>query len=167
MSPPGLSFVTAVTNGSGNRGLYHCVTPLLDATLKAAAGVSPRLVASQEVVMQTVRWPSRVLGFLLVFLVLLVALGQGLTEDVQLLLRPGPIDLVLLGCLLLMLVGVVVGWHRVIAGATLAIAGFLGFWLINLFTRSGAVSQVLPLFPLLGLLYVIVWWRARSAGSIS
>lgn len=118
--------------------------------------------------MRPVNWPTRVLGLLLVILVLVMALGQGTTEGLSPFIHPTGIEVALLLCLLGMLGAVVISWRWEIAGATLGVVGFLAFWLINLLSSAqNGINQVLPLFPLLGLLFVILWWRRRAPGAPS
>ena len=116
--------------------------------------------------MHSVSWPSRLLGLLLVLLVLIMALGQGVTEGLNPLLHPTTMEVALLACLLVMLAAVIVSWRWEIVGAFLGVAGFLAFWIINLLSGlENGINQVLPVFPLMGLLFVVFWWRRHAPGA--
>ena len=104
-----------------------------------------------------IRGIARVLSFLLVGLVVLIFLGEGLTEGF-----PNPAMLTLeenlgLGAFFLMVAGLVVAWKRE-GGALLTVLGYALFCMI----RGEIMWGLFFLFPVTAILFVACWYLSGT-----
>jgi hypothetical protein len=102
---------------------------------------------------------ARVLALGTVILIVLIAAGQGLPD-----LRSfPPLEVVLFISLVVMLIGLLIGWWREEIGAIMIFSGFAAFLVVERI-ESGTIRKggIFMLFPIVGLLYLMYWWQTRT-----
>jgi len=107
-------------------------------------------------IINLLRWLTRILGILLIFVIVLFAVGEGL---------PNPLALTVneqLGfvALIIMLAGLILAWKFEGMGGLLVIIGYIFFCIIE---RQILRQGVFFIFPVVGLSFLLCWWRTRKA----
>lgn len=105
---------------------------------------------------------ARVMGTLLLILVLFIAVGSAISEGLGPLGQLTSAEIWMFFALFIMLAGTVAGWWWDGMAGMLLIGGYALFVGIN-YSRNQTfdVGWVLAAFPLVGLVYLICWWRGR------
>ncbi len=105
----------------------------------------------------TLRWIARVLGSLVVLFLILVALGYAIEEGAG-----GLPGIQTSAAIIIWIIGVALSWRwEGIGGAIILLNTVIFFILVpNVF------SSLNPYHPFLvvGILFLICWWKARAAG---
>jgi hypothetical protein len=101
-----------------------------------------------------VKWAARLLGLLGFAFVLMFILAEGFPP----VWKQPPAVQVELGAMILMLIGLLLGWKRELAGATLIAAG----WLIFGIAERGWPPVPYTAFLIVAVLYGYLWWRRRA-----
>ena len=108
------------------------------------------------------RWTARIIGTLLVALVLLIAVGESISEGVPNFAGMNrKVQIMFLG-LGLELVGLLLAWKWEGIGAGITILGYALFQVTegNVFT-----PPLLPIFLMVAVIYGYCWVRGRRAGA--
>lgn len=122
------------------------------------AGAGPRL----DRLVTGIRWAARVLGALLVILVVVIAVGESISQGML-----NPLDLtwsesLLFVAFIVMLLGIIAAWRWDGIGGAVVVVGFIGFWLINFASSQRLwMGWVFALFLLVGVMHLFCWWRSR------
>jgi len=117
---------------------------------------------SEKSILSSIRFFAHLFTVLLIFVVVLLAIGESF---------PGPSslttnELILTASLLVMLTGLIAAWKWEGIGGSLIIIGFLMFFILNSVTSNSLnLGMFFLLFPLTGLLYLFCCWRERRAVS--
>ena len=107
-------------------------------------------------IINLLRWLTRILGILLIFVIVLFAVGEGL---------PNPLALAAneqlgLVALIIMLAGLILAWKFEGMGGLLVIIGYIFFCIIE---RQILRQGVFFIFPVVGLSFLLCWRRTRKA----
>ena len=107
-------------------------------------------------IINLLRWLTRILGILLIFVIVLFAVGEGF---------PNPLALTVdeqLGfvALIIMLAGLILAWKFEGMGGLLVIIGYIFFVALN--SRILGLG-VFMIFPIVGLSFLFCWQRTRKA----
>jgi len=107
-------------------------------------------------IINLLRWLTRILGILLIFVIVLFAVGEGL---------PNPLALTAneqlgLVALIIMLAGLILAWKFEGMGGLLVIIGYIFFCIIE---RQILRQGVFFIFPVVGLSFLLCWRRTRKA----
>jgi len=102
---------------------------------------------------------ARVLGLGTAIFIVAIAAAQGKPDFESF----PPREIALFVALVVMLVGLLIGWWRELVGAILIFAGLATFLVLERI-GSGTIRAGGPfaLFPIVGLLYLIYWWQTRQ-----
>ncbi len=107
-------------------------------------------------IINLLRWLTRILGILLIFVIVLFAVGERL---------PNPFALTAneqLGfvALIIMLTGLILAWKFEGMGGLLVIIGYIFFVALNSKILGAGVFMI---FPIVGLSFLFCWQRTRKA----
>lgn len=117
------------------------------------------LSISEISIISTLRFFAHLFSILLIFVVLLLAIGEGFPGQTDLNTR----DLLMIFSLLVMLGGLLTAWKREGLGGIMILAGFSIFFIVNsLFTNPLRLGFFFLLFPLTGIMYLFCCWKDTS-----
>lgn len=111
---------------------------------------------TREQTMTVVRWTARTLGTLVLGLLVVLAIGEGVPNPCT---QPLSVNLLSLG-LLTMVAGLLVAWRWEGIGGSLILGGLAFFVSVNHGIRPNAVFGT---FFLVGVLYLLCWWKTPRA----
>ena len=118
---------------------------------------------SEKSIISTLRFFAHLFSVLLIFVVVLIAIGEGF-------LRFSHFDMmeVLLSIsLLTMLAGLLLAWKWEGIGGTLIITGFIiFFWANSYYSNELQLGFFFLLFPLTGLLYLLCCWKDKQGDNL-
>jgi len=114
----------------------------------------------EQIVIKTIRWVARITGALLLILISVFVFAEGFPNPVML----TNVELYLLIGMCTMIVGAIVAFKWELPGGLLLLGGYLFFIIVDGNLLPG---PVFPIFPLVGLLYLIYWWRSRIHKKLS
>ncbi len=121
-----------------------------------------------NLIIQTIKWITRIAGSLLVLLVLIIAIGSFASEGLPSTLDGTPVsltsaDIVMFVAMFIMTVGLVVGWFKELIAGILVVSGYLLFSITNLIrTGNFLTGEVTFTFLIVGILYMTVWILERK-----
>ena len=121
-----------------------------------------------NLIIQTIKWITRIAGSLLVLLVLIIAVGSFASEGVPSTLDGTPVsltsaDIVMFVAMFIMTVGLIVGWFKELIASILVVSGYLLFSITNLIrTGNFLTREVTFTFLIVGILYMTVWILERK-----
>ena len=111
----------------------------------------------------TLRWIARVLGSLLSLFFLLMGLGYAIggdphaTQDVNLLTL-----IWVVGIFTVWIVGAILAWRWEGLGGGIILISTIIFFIVV--PRASSSLNPLHLLPVIGILFLVCWWKARAAG---
>lgn len=118
---------------------------------------------SEQSVVSTIRFFAHLFSVLLIFVVILLALGETFPGSSNAISR----EILLTTSLIIMLVGLFVAWKWEGIGGSLIILGFLLFLIINsIFSDFLKLGFFFLLFPLTGILFLFCCLRERNKKGI-
>ena len=117
----------------------------------------------KQKVCRIVRWTARIIGTLLLVLFLVGFVASFVAEGATPLGQLTTAEILMFGATFMMLVGVALAWRWEFVGGALAIAGGIGFTVVDS-VRSGFRIVWFPaVFVVVGVLYVLHAWRCPQA----
>ena len=117
--------------------------------------------------LQVVRWIARISAGLAAALILLIFIGEGLTEGFEPLLHMTTRETLMMVAFVALWLGLLLGWKWELIGGLLMACGIAVFYLVG-YLFSGTVPGVLlPLiFALPGLLYLYCGFQTRKKSVV-
>ncbi|MCB0729462.1 MAG: hypothetical protein KDC52_01120 [Ignavibacteriae bacterium] len=113
---------------------------------------------SEIKVISFLRYIAHLFSILLIFVVLLLALGENFKSIEKLTLQ----ELLLISSFIIMFVGLLSAWKWEFFGGLLIIIGFAMFYIVNsLYAKNLNLGFFFVLFPLTGLIFIFCCWREK------
>ena len=126
------------------------------------------LKSNENKTLQVVRWIARISAGFAAVLILLLFIGEGLTEGFEPLLHMSIRETLMMIAFIAVWLGLLLGWKWELYGGLLTACGIAAFYLVD-YLFSGTFPKVLlPLiFALPGLLFLYCGFQARKIPGIN
>jgi hypothetical protein len=121
-----------------------------------------------NLIIQAIKWITRIAGSLLVLLVLIIAIGSFASEGVPSSLDGTPYtltiaDIIMFVAMFLMTSGLVIGWFKELIASILVVSGYLLFSITNLISTGNFLTgEVTFTFLIVGILYFVIWMLEKK-----
>ena len=110
---------------------------------------------NEKRIISILRWLTRLMGVLLILVIILFALGEHLPNPSILTLEE-KLEFI---ALFIMLAGLIFAWKYEAYGGLTVIAGYIFFCIIE---RKILGQGVFFIFPVVGLSFLLCWWRTKA-----
>ena len=118
--------------------------------------------------LQVVRWIARISAGLAAALILLIFIGEGLTEGFEPLLHMTTRETLMMVAFVALWLGLLLGWKWELYGGLLTVCGVAAFYLVDFLFSGTLPGLLLPLiFALPGLLFLYCGFQTRRIPGIN
>jgi len=116
--------------------------------------------------LSVMQWIARALGSAIFALVMFIFAAHLVEDGLPTAYTLTPAESWMFVGMFVMVFGALLGWWRELLAGLMLIGGYVLFVGVQ-FVRNGTINvgAVIPIFPVIGLLYLICWWGTRRQGT--